>query len=338
MLNLAFNIIGVYVCFLTWGLTQEKVTSTVYGNGEKFKYFIFLNLVQAIIAAIVGYVYSVILLREKLLKLNSSRIKNFFKVGLMSAVASPFGYASLKHIDYLTLTLAKSSKLIPVMVMHKFLYRRTFPTYKYIVVSAITLGVFGFMALSPKSSSKGSSSQGLSLGNLFGLLLVFINLSLDGALNSSQDDIIEKDKQINGRSMMIYMNLSTAILLLLYLLNPYNPELANALSFLANNHLAIWDILIFALCGSIGQCFIFHMLGKYGSLTLVTVTVTRKLFTMLLSVFLYNHTLSLGQWLSIALVFSAIIFEVYIKMSSPKTASPPIPDLSLPSNDKKKAS
>ncbi|OMJ18497.1 UDP-galactose transporter-like protein [Smittium culicis] len=325
MLPFAFNIAGVYVCFLTWGLTQEKVASTKYGEGEKFKHFLFLNMVQALIASLVGYVYSVFILKDPKIQLTTERCKNFFKVGLLSAIASPFGYASLKHIDYLTLTLAKSSKLIPVMVMHKILYRRTFPFYKYVVVSAITLGVFGFMALGPKKASASGDSLGLSLANVFGLLLVFINLSIDGALNSTQDNIIESDKKINGRNMMIYMNLATGLLYMLYLINPYSSELSSAISFLSRNPAAVWDILIFAACGSIGQCFIFHMLGNYGSLTLVTVTVTRKLFTMLLSVFLYNHVLSVGQWFSIALVFSAIIYEVYVKMSTPKTKTKSLP-------------
>jgi UDP-galactose transporter B1 len=65
----------------------------------------------------------------------------------------------------------------------------------------------------------------------------------------------------------------------------------------------IRDIALFGLCGAIGQCFIFYSLERYGSLRLVTVTVTRKLFTMLLSVVWFKHELALGQWSGVALVF-----------------------------------
>ena len=39
-----------------------------------------------------------------------------------------------------------------------------------------------------------------------------------------------------------------------------------------------------------------------------TITLTRKLFTMLLSVIVYNHTLTTGQWGGAAVVFAAAFF------------------------------
>jgi len=44
-----------------------------------------------------------------------------------------------------------------------------------------------------------------------------------------------------------------------------------------------------------------------------TITLTRKLFTMLLSVIVYNHTLSSGQWLGAAIVFAGISVEAWVK-------------------------
>jgi UDP-galactose transporter B1 len=42
-------------------------------------------------------------------------------------------------------------------------------------------------------------------------------------------------------------------------------------------------LVLYALTGALGQLFIFETLERYGSLTLVMVTVTRKLFTMMVS-------------------------------------------------------
>lgn len=44
-----------------------------------------------------------------------------------------------------------------------------------------------------------------------------------------------------------------------------------------------------------------------------TITLTRKLFTMLLSVVVYNHLLTLGQWLGAAIVFAGISVEAFVK-------------------------
>jgi solute carrier family 35 (UDP-galactose transporter), member B1 len=44
-----------------------------------------------------------------------------------------------------------------------------------------------------------------------------------------------------------------------------------------------------------------------------TITLTRKLFTMLLSVVVYHHKLTPGQWLGSAVVFAGISVEAFIK-------------------------
>jgi drug/metabolite transporter (DMT)-like permease len=44
-----------------------------------------------------------------------------------------------------------------------------------------------------------------------------------------------------------------------------------------------------------------------------TITLTRKLFTMLLSVFVYNHKLNPGQWAGAGVVFAGISVEAWVK-------------------------
>ena len=44
-----------------------------------------------------------------------------------------------------------------------------------------------------------------------------------------------------------------------------------------------------------------------------TITLTRKLFTMLLSVVVYNHKLTPGQWLGAGVVFAGISVEAWVK-------------------------
>lgn len=44
-----------------------------------------------------------------------------------------------------------------------------------------------------------------------------------------------------------------------------------------------------------------------------TITLTRKLFTMLLSVVVYKHQLTLGQWVGAGVVFAGISVEAFVK-------------------------
>jgi UDP-galactose transporter B1 len=56
----------------------------------------------------------------------------------------------------------------------------------------------------------------------------------------------------------------------------------------------------------VGQIFIYTTLAHFSSLLLVTVTVTRKMLTMLTSVFLFGHTVTGMQWVGVGLVFGGI--------------------------------
>jgi len=92
-----------------------------------------------------------------------------------------------------------------------------------------------------------------------------------------------------------------------------HPAFWESISFLLSHPTALKPLLAFACLGGLGQLFIFETIQHFGSLTLVMVTVTRKLFTMLLSVLVFKHELSKPQWLGVAVVFSGIGVEAAIK-------------------------
>ena len=88
---------------------------------------------------------------------------------------------------------------------------------------------------------------------------------------------------------------------------------ADCIEFLLSHPSALKPLLAYALLGGLGQLFIFETIEQFGGLTLVMITVTRKLFTMLLSVIVFDHQLALGQWCGIAVVFGGIGLEAAIK-------------------------
>ena len=81
------------------------------------------------------------------------------------------------------------------------------------------------------------------------------------------------------------------------------------------------DILGFCVAGAIGQLFIFATLERFSSLVLVTVTVTRKMLTMVLSVVWYGKRLSVMQWWGVALVFGGVMAEGWLSHQEKKKKS-----------------
>ncbi|KAF5134375.1 UDP-galactose transporter 1 [Metarhizium anisopliae] len=335
VVQLFISVAGIYASFLTWAYLQEKLTTTPHGSAaapERWHFPVFLNTIQSLFAATVGSIYLLFSTPKgsSIPPIIPSRriLGPLALVAITSSLASPFGYASLAHIDYITFLLAKSCKLLPVMFLHITIFRKRYPLYKYLVVAAVTAGVAVFTLHSGKKSKKSTKSEEANV--VWGLLLLSINLLFDGLTNSTQDYIFQTFRPYSGPQMMCANNMMSTLVTGLYLLaSPYlvatgigewlgmdvagsAGELPAALDFM-RRYPAVWkDVLGFAACGAIGQVFIFYTLSTFSSVLLVTVTVTRKMFTMILSVVAFGHRLTHMQWLGVGLVFGGIGVEAGI--------------------------
>lgn len=339
-LQLTICVGGIYASFLTWGLLQERITKTAFeshpdfllpsSSHEYFRFPIFLNTIQSLFAFFSGSIYLLSTTTGSILP-SRAALSPLLLIALTSALASPFGYASLAHVDYLTFVLAKSCKLLPVMFLHVTLYRKRYPLSKYLIVAAVTAGVAIFTLYHPpKTSGSKLKSPAPAKSSYYGLALLAINLLFDGLTNTTQDHIFSspaKYGRVTGPQMMAITNIASAVLMALYLLlTPHIPqtllpvfaqtaninELSSALAFLQRHPSVLYDVLGFAACGAIGQLFIFATLERFSSLLLVTVTVTRKMLTMVLSVVWYGKSLTGGQWGGVALVFGGIGTEALL--------------------------
>lgn len=260
-------------------MLQERITTTNYGTAtspEKFNSPVVVNTVQSLFAAALGYVYLWLTRKDANdLPIYPSRqiLLPMCMVALTSSLASPFGYASLKYVDYITFTLAKSCKLLPVMFLHVTLFGRRYPWYKYLVVLLVTAGVAVFTLHHPgtgsKKATKGAADGGSSM---LGLALLGVNLLFDGLTNSTQDHIYKAFRPYTGQQMMCGLNILSTALTTVYLLiepllaatslgaffgmNADAGELSRALAFVSKHPSVQWDILGFAACGALGQVFI----------------------------------------------------------------------------------
>ena len=237
---------------------------------------------------------------------------NYAKAAATCAIASPMGYASLKYISFPLMILAKSSKPVPVMLIGVLFYKRVYSLTKYISVFLMCSGVCIYSA--SKSGKGGDSNVNIELVNqLFGIFLVGVNLAFDGYTNNEQDEIFK-----NGASslqLMRSINIFQYIYLAIYLviglaLFGSLSELSLSVQALMDSSEIRYDIFWFCVCASTGQLLIFIVMKQYGSLVWVTVSITRKLLTIMFSVLIFKHSMNPFQWLGMALAACGMILEV----------------------------
>ena len=347
-------IVGIYASFLTWSLVQEPLATKVWPNsGEQFKYPNIIAISQASVATLVGYLY----LKWKRTPyhpwdLIRDHKRQLLMISLTQSTSSPLATYALQQVDYLTYMLAKSCKMIPVLLVHLFLYRTPVTTQKKIVAVLVSVGVAVFSLNGYAHShshthnhSHISTTKFISLpkglSSFYGFGMLGASLFFDGLTNATQDKMLKSinksnetskestvkssnqedskktDKRtvpdVTGAHLMFALNLFMVLWNLLYLNIADKLQLSNALRVVSQDPEICWYLTLYSLCGAVGQCFIFHTLESYGSLVLITITVTRKMMSMMLSIVVYGKSVTAGQWAGILIVFSGITWEALEK-------------------------
>lgn len=345
-------VIGIYTSFLTWALVQEPLNTKVWINSnEKFQCPNIIAVCQAAVAMTVGYIY---LKWQKNkydpLDLIKDHFKQLILISFTQSTSTPLATYALNYVDYLTYMLAKSCKMIPVLLIHLLIYRSYIDKEKKIVAMLVTLGVIIFTIGGNKRTKKisftNSDPNNIDQFNLgispvwFGFVLLLTSLFLDGLTNATQDKLLKNgnkepkddvdknnsknhskvnnkgDKKITGAHLMFALNMFIILWNLPYLGIFHRTQFNKATTLIQLDPQIGLYLLAYSLCGAVGQCFIFFTLEKYGSLVLIMITVTRKMISMLLSIIVFNKKVNVIQWFGICIVFGGIFWEALNKRRS----------------------
>lgn len=335
-------VVGIYTCFGVWSLKQERVITQSYtladGTLAKFRFPFVINAFQNFFSLLVA-AGLLVLSGERLWpsstvhqessvdgskggKRNTGErhwVQSAAIIGFNVSFASPFGYRAMAQLSYPIVLTVKMCKMVPVVLIGSMFYRAYYSFEKYATVALITLGVLLFSFLEEKSETSGEGARESS--SLTGLLLIFINLMMDGFTCSTQDQLVKR-LHWSGNRVMFITNLSACTMTFLALMAsevlPLNtivrPELTGALAFFQAAPTAFMDVLIMGVLNAAGQCFIFQTIALFGSLTVTAMTLIRKVGSVLLSIYINQHAVSLPQWISLMLVLAGIVLETKINI------------------------
>ncbi|XP_074652578.1 solute carrier family 35 member B1-like [Tubulanus polymorphus] len=303
--------LGVFLCYFYYGILQEKITKGKYLNGEKperFTFTITLVFIQCIINSI--FAKCVLLVSSKPETRDSTPIKMFAACAVTYLTAMLASNQALQFINYPTQVLGKSVKPIPVMILGVLLARKRYPLQKYLFVLSIVVGVALFIYKDkPAAEKQGPSagaehSSGLPLG--MGELLLILSLTMDGLTGAIQDKA-RSLYSVQPHNMMLHMNLWSV--LFLGILSLVTGEMFPFLAFVNRHPFVLVNMLTFSLASALGQNFIFITVSSFGPLMCSIVTTTRKFFTILASIVLFNHAMSSRQWIGTGFVFFGLIMD-----------------------------
>lgn len=305
IMELAFAAGGIFVCYLGYGILQEKVFHDKHGaDDERFKFALFLVFCQCFVNGCVGLVNMLAVKQPP----STVPWTDFTKISLSYIGAMFASNYALSFVSYPTQALAKSCKMIPVMLMRIIINKKRYSWLEYACVFVITAGISVFMIF--KVSNKAARDT-----SVFGLALLFISLALDGFTGPTQENIVAKHKPSTAQ-LMFYMNFISCCVLGVALV--VTGELVPAVDFCRRYPGVLTVIFLLCVCASAGQKVILFTVVRFNSLTMTMITTTRKFFTILGSVILFNHHINGKQWCGVAMVFTGLAVNIWQKYQASK--------------------
>lgn len=81
--------------------------------------------------------------------------------------------------------------------------------------------------------------------------------------------------------------------------------------FCMNHPRVVVDLLCIGVLQVIGQVSIYYVVANFKQHVFPLISTTRKIVTVLLSIFIFGHTINHWQWISIFIVFFGMSYELY---------------------------
>jgi len=293
---------GIYAAFLYYGTLQEDVFHYKAMDGTKFNQAWFLQALEALANVIFGGIGLLLTGRTANLPLDL-----FALSGATQVCAKAFTSLALAAgVSFPVVTLAKSGKMVPVMIGSLLLGGASYTLREYASVAAIIAGTT-IVSMGKKSTGPASSTLGLAF--------VVLSLVCDGVTGGVQKRLKAKSKERGVEAkpydLMFWTNLFMALVSAVVAL--FFGEFNSGINFCLNNPIIFGKILKFAVCSAIGQSFIFYTIANFDPLVCTTVTTTRKVFSVLLSIFMYGHQLNGQGWFGLSVASAGILAELQDK-------------------------
>jgi UDP-galactose transporter B1 len=295
---LAIGAAGIWVSFLYFGYVQEDLLVYKDAKGDKFVFLWFLQTIEALANVIIGFIGR--FFWSPAPKLPAMQL--FAITGGAQVAAKYFTSASTTYgLAYPVATLAKSGKMVPVMLGTLLIGKAKYKLRDYVQVGLIVAGT----AMVGLAKSKGSGGS-----TMYGLACIILSLVLDGIIGGTQKKVGKPLEEYPFDIMTwtnVFMMLVGAIAAVAF------GELMPGVAYLQANPDIQPKILVFSVCSAIGQCFIFFTVANFGPLEVTAITTTRKIGTVLVSIFTKGHSMNAQGWAGIALATVGIMGEVQEK-------------------------
>ncbi|XP_058058354.1 adenosine 3'-phospho 5'-phosphosulfate transporter 1 [Anopheles bellator] len=299
---LAYCLVGLMGSYLTWGVLQEKIMTQEYEGPAKGKshfkdsqFLVFSNRV-------LGFMITAIYLVAKRQFRHRAPLYKYSFASFSNIMSAWFQYEALKFVNFPTQVLAKSCKIIPVMIMGKIISRNKYEFYEYLTAVMISVGMIFFLTGST------DESKTTAITTITGVLLLTFYMIFDSFTSNWQGELF-KSYSMSSIQMMCGVNLFSTLFTGASL--AMQGGFYSSLVFAVDHPKFVIDCIILSISSAIGQLFIFYTIATFGAVVFTIIMTLRQAIAILLSCLIYQHRISFLGVIGVLIVFLAIFLRVY---------------------------
>lgn len=299
---LFYCLFGLMGSYLTWGVLQEKIMTQEYVNADKKKVHFKDSQFLVFTNRVLGFMITAVYLTAKRQLRQRAPLYKFSYASFSNIMSAWFQYEALKFVSFPTQVLAKSCKIIPVMLMGKIISRNKYEFYEYITAIMISVGMIFFLTGST------DESKTTAITTLTGVLLLTFYMIFDSFTSNWQGELF-KTYSMSSIQMMCGVNLFSTLFTAASLF--MQGGFYSSLQFAAEHPKFVLDCIVLSISSAIGQLFIFYTIATFGAVVFTIIMTLRQAIAILLSCWIYKHSISGLGIFGVVVVFLAIFLRVY---------------------------
>ena len=335
---------GVMVCYLSYSVLQESVLSLARADKVHLGWFLtltqfFVYSIIMVVAQLVlgGEVHGsregqggeIMIFNAKSLRVDPCRLRSksgsypsvflllksrlhpraplwcYLRLGLLSVGTIGLANQACEYLNMPVAQVLKSGKVIPVMLLGRFILGRTYTTLHYVAVLLISTGLALFII---------ADTQVQPMFSMLGLVLMCGSLIADALIGNYQEHLFKSFPRISILENMMWTKIfgCVASLMVCVVLGSVGPVFRWVVWAPHERNVAI-RMLGFGIVGVIGENFIMALVKQFGAVATVTTTTVRKGFSLMLSFVMFPKPFNIGYLLGALIMLGGVLMNVALK-------------------------
>jgi len=215
-------------------------------------------------------------------------------------VSTWFQHKALYSLFFPAQTLMKTLKILPLMLIGRVLKNRSYSTYDYIEGTLITI----LTTLFVWSFQFDNDKYELNAAAMFGIVLMLGYVIVD-PLTNNLEDLVYQSVHIDPAHMLVGMEMISAGMA--WIIVALDGELMQAIHFISSHTDIILYLVLLAGSASFGALTCQLTIRVFGPAVFTLLMMSRQVMSMLISVFVYQHSISVGSIVSLVVVTGLLL-------------------------------